>query len=57
MFKQHITSQLEQRKQAGLLRTLISAESSGKHIVVAGKQYLNFAGNDYLGLASSSYNT
>ena len=54
MFKQHITSQLEQRKQAGLLRTLISAESSGKHIVVAGKQYLNFAGNDYLGLASSS---
>lgn len=54
MFKQYITSQLEQRKQAGLLRTLISAESSGKHIVVAGKQYLNFAGNDYLGLATNS---
>ena len=54
MFKQHITSQLEQRKQAGLLRSLISAESTGKYIVVEGKQYLNFAGNDYLGLATNS---
>lgn len=55
MFKHYITSQLEQRKQAGLLRQLISADSSGKQITVAGKAYLNFAGNDYLGLAAEIY--
>lgn len=54
MFKQYITEQLEQRQQAGLLRQLICAESRGSSIEVEGKSYTNFAGNDYLGLATDS---
>lgn len=54
MFKQYIQEQLEQRQKAGLFRQLISAESNGNKIVIAGKEYTNFAGNDYLGLASES---
>lgn len=54
MFKQYIKDQLAQRQRAGLLRELICADSYGNKIEVAGKQYINFAGNDYLGIASDS---
>lgn len=55
MFKQYIKEQLEQREQAGLLRQLICAESNGSKLVVDGKAYINFAGNDYLGLANEGH--
>lgn len=54
MFKQYISGQLAKRQQAGLLRTRVSVESMGKMLKVGSEQYLNFAGNDYLALASET---
>ena len=54
MFKQYIKEQLALRQSTGLLRELICADSHGKNLEVAGKRYINFAGNDYLGIASAS---
>lgn len=53
MFEQHIAEQLAQRTQAGLLRHRQVSKSKGKWLYADGNTYLNFAGNDYLGLTSS----
>lgn len=53
MFEQRIAEQLAQRTQAGLLRQRQISKSQGKWLYVNDHSYLNFAGNDYLGLASA----
>lgn len=46
---------LAKREAAGLRRRLPVIERvSGRHLSAEGKTYLNFAGNDYLGLSKSS---
>lgn len=46
---------LAKREAAGLRRRLPVIECvSGRHLSAEGKTYLNFAGNDYLGLSQSS---
>lgn len=46
---------LAKREAAGLRRRLPVIERvSGRHLSAEGKTYLNFAGNDYLGLSQSS---
>lgn len=44
---------LRQRREAGLFRRRMMLESAqGAEVTVAGKSYLNFCSNDYLGLAN-----
>jgi 8-amino-7-oxononanoate synthase len=54
MFQQHLTQKLKDRQTAGLLRTRQLVELHGATMLVAGKSYINFSGNDYLGLAQDS---
>lgn len=55
MFQQYVTEQLAERKRSGLLRkTQLVNPKSARLIEVDGSQYLNFATNDYLGLAAES---
>lgn len=49
---EHISSELTQRKQQGLLRTTTVVESlTGASIKVSDKSYINFSANDYLGMS------
>lgn len=49
-----LSQALEQRRAQQLLRTPVTLECyDGRVLVVAGKSYLNFSGNDYLDLATA----
>lgn len=49
-----IEAQLQQRKDDGLYRHMqITQGKQGRIIEIAGKSYINFSSNDYLGLAGS----
>jgi 8-amino-7-oxononanoate synthase len=51
----YLTEELAARKQDGLLRARVCVtQSDARFIEVAGSRYLNFASNDYLGLAGES---
>lgn len=54
MFDQLINSRLEVHREAGLLRQRLTLSSKqDREITVDGSNYLNFAANDYLGLAKN----
>jgi len=53
VFSARLLATLEQRRAAGLYRQRLTLESAqGPLVQVAGRQYLNFCSNDYLGLAA-----
>lgn len=55
MFHQYVAEQLAERERSGLLRkTQLVNPKSARLIEVEGSHYLNFATNDYLGLAADS---
>ena len=55
MFEATLNQRLQQQASSGLLRTrLIADEISAAYLTVDNKQYLNFASNDYLGIASDN---
>ncbi len=50
-----IRKNLAERREQGLFRQRVELESpQGAHIQIAGKSYINFSSNDYLGLAANS---
>ena len=52
MLEARVLSMLESAKEEGLLRRVLAVEGRGRLIRADGREVVNFASNDYLGLAS-----
>ncbi|WP_111977068.1 8-amino-7-oxononanoate synthase [Algibacillus agarilyticus] len=50
-FSHRLSSELQNRKTRSLYRQRYSSIPNGRTITIEGKTYLNFSGNDYLGLS------
>lgn len=49
---EHIPAAISQRQKQGLLRKLVTIKQGDDSVIqVAGKEYVNFSGNDYLGMS------